>query len=73
VRGRCLLPIHNGTFDLSSHNWEEPFQRIVALARAQGVPVSTPQMGERVNLRAPQQGAAWWEGVPGEARPVSIA
>jgi len=60
VRGRCLLPIHNGTFDLASHNWEEPFQRIVALAQAQGVPISTPQMGERVNLRAPHLGEPWW-------------
>ncbi|WP_416426462.1 MBL fold metallo-hydrolase [Pseudomonas sp. App30] len=73
VRGRCLLPIHNGTFDLSSHNWEEPFQRIVALARAQGVPVSTPQMGERVNLLAPQQGAAWWEGLPTGAADVATS
>ena len=68
VRGRVLLPIHNGTFDLSSHDWEEPFQRIVALAQAKGVPVSTPQMGERVNMRGPQQGTAWWEeAVPGAA------
>ncbi|WP_455926287.1 MBL fold metallo-hydrolase [Pseudomonas putida] len=61
VRGRVLLPIHNGTFDLSSHDWEEPFQRIVALAQAKGVPVSTPQMGERVDVRGPQRGTAWWE------------
>ncbi|WP_277963716.1 MBL fold metallo-hydrolase [Pseudomonas sp. RIT-To-2] len=67
VKGRWLLPIHNGTFDLSSHNWEEPFQRIVALAQARGVPVSTPQMGERLNLRAPQAGVPWWEdGTVGE-------
>ncbi|EIK98283.1 Zinc-dependent hydrolase [Pseudomonas sp. M47T1] len=73
VRGRCLLPIHNGTFDLSSHNWEEPFQRIVALAHARGVPVSTPQMGERVNLRAPQEGGAWWQGEAALGDPVSVS
>ncbi len=28
LKGRWLLPIHNGTFDLSMHAWYEPFDRI---------------------------------------------
>ena len=32
LRGRWLLPIHNGTFDLAMHAWDDPFQQ-VALAR----------------------------------------
>ncbi len=32
LKGRWLLPIHNGTFDLSMHAWYEPFDRILALA-----------------------------------------
>jgi L-ascorbate metabolism protein UlaG (beta-lactamase superfamily) len=32
LKGRWLLPIHNGTFDLSMHAWHEPFDRILALA-----------------------------------------
>ncbi|MEE7560304.1 hydrolase, partial [Xanthomonas sp. Kuri4-2] len=53
VRGRALLPIHNGTFDLALHPWYEPFERISALARAAGVPLLTPRMGARVDLDAP--------------------
>jgi L-ascorbate metabolism protein UlaG (beta-lactamase superfamily) len=60
VRGRWLVPIHNGTFDLAFHPWYEPFERIGALARAQGVELATPMMGERLALDRPQAGSAWW-------------
>lgn len=58
--GRRLMPIHNGTFDLALHPWTEPFERIEALAAARGVPLSTPRMGERLDLRTPLPGSAWW-------------
>lgn len=60
LRGRWLLPVHNGTFDLSTHTWHEPFDRILALANAAQVALSTPQMGERVSLEQPHSGPAWW-------------
>lgn len=60
VGGRTLLPIHNGTFDLALHAWYEPFERIVALAAAAGIPLATPRMGERVDLGAPVAGDRWW-------------
>ncbi len=60
LRGRWLLPIHNGTFDLAVHTWQDPFERIVALAAQHGVTVTTPMMGERVDIGAPQAGTAWW-------------
>jgi len=60
LQGRWLLPIHNGTFDLALHPWDEPFERIQALAKAQGVSLATPQMGERLSLAAPDAGQAWW-------------
>jgi L-ascorbate metabolism protein UlaG (beta-lactamase superfamily) len=60
LRGRWLMPVHNGTFDLALHPWTEPFERIQALAAARGVPLATPAMGERLSLNAPQAGHAWW-------------
>lgn len=60
VKGRCIVPIHNGTFDLAHHAWHEPFDRITALAAERGVPICTPRMGERVDLRAPGTGTHWW-------------
>jgi L-ascorbate metabolism protein UlaG (beta-lactamase superfamily) len=60
LRGRWLLPVHNGTFDLALHAWDEPFERIHALAQAREVKLATPVMGERLSLVAPHGGAAWW-------------
>ncbi|MDR0210126.1 MAG: MBL fold metallo-hydrolase [Pseudomonas putida] len=64
LRGRWLLPIHNGTFDLSIHGWQEPFDRIVALASQAQVRLCTPQMGERVSLDSPHEGQNWWQPRP---------
>ena len=63
LRGRWLMPLHNGTFDLAMHAWHEPFDRILALAHAHGVPLATPGMGERLSLAQPQAGRRWWQGV----------
>ncbi len=50
LRGGVLLPIHNGTFDLAMHAWDDPFERVSELAAERGIPLSTPRMGEPVNL-----------------------
>ena len=60
--GKHLLPVHNGTFDLALHAWQDPFERIVALAEQHGVPISTPQMGELLSIATPQAGRRWWRG-----------
>ncbi|WP_317203104.1 MBL fold metallo-hydrolase [Janthinobacterium sp.] len=60
LRGKWLLPVHNGTFDLGLHVWHEPFDRIVALAAQRGVAIATPEMGQAVDLRRPEAGRHWW-------------
>ncbi|WP_371747693.1 MBL fold metallo-hydrolase [Diaphorobacter sp. HDW4B] len=59
--GRWLLPIHNGTFDLSMHAWWDPFERVVELSQQRGIPLTTPMMGERLNIAAPHTGSQWWQ------------
>lgn len=61
--GNWLLPIHNGTFDLALHAWHEPFERVLVWADEYEVRVSTPRMGERVDLHAPHAGERWWRAV----------
>ena len=60
LRGEWLMPVHNGTFDLGLHPWREPFDRIAGLAQERQLKMTTPQMGEALNLRAPHRGQAWW-------------
>jgi L-ascorbate metabolism protein UlaG (beta-lactamase superfamily) len=60
LRGRWLLPVHNGTFSLAMHAWSDPFEQISRIAAERGIALITPAMGERVDLAAPAPTAAWW-------------
>ena len=61
LKGNVLFPIHNGTFELAFHSWQEPFERITALAHEKGIKVATPIMGQRWVLgeKIPQE--KWWQ------------
>ncbi|RKF50742.1 MBL fold metallo-hydrolase [Paraburkholderia fungorum] len=63
LRGRWLVPVHNGTFDLAMHRWQEPYERVVGLTAARGIALATPRMGERLDLGAPHRGGKWWREV----------
>ncbi|MBN3726287.1 MBL fold metallo-hydrolase [Burkholderia sp. Ac-20379] len=63
LRGRWLMPVHNGTFDLAMHRWQDPFERVFGLTAARGIPLATPRMGERLDLAAPHRGERWWRNV----------
>jgi L-ascorbate metabolism protein UlaG (beta-lactamase superfamily) len=63
LRGRWLVPVHNGTFDLAMHRWQEPYERAAGLAAARDIPLATPRMGERLDLTEPHAGERWWRGV----------
>jgi L-ascorbate metabolism protein UlaG (beta-lactamase superfamily) len=60
LRGRWLLPIHNGTFDLAMHSWTDPFERITALAAQHRVNLTTPVIGTAMDVRAPRADTPWW-------------
>jgi L-ascorbate metabolism protein UlaG (beta-lactamase superfamily) len=60
LRGRWLLPVHNGTFDLAMHAWQDPFERVMALSDARGIALTTPRMGERLDLSTPHAATRWW-------------
>ncbi|MYM33135.1 hydrolase [Duganella sp. FT50W] len=61
LRGKVLLPIHNGTFDLSLHAWHDPFDRITRLAAEHRRPIATPEIGKQLDILQPHAEAKWWE------------
>lgn len=63
LRGKVLLPIHNGTFDLAFHAWHEPLDRIAALADAGAQRLATPMIGQPFPLAAPHVDERWWQAV----------
>lgn len=60
LRGRLLLPIHWGVFDLAMHPWDESIGKITELASQSGIPLLTPQMGETV-MPGKSETAHWWK------------
>ena len=58
-----LLPVHNGTFDLGLHRWQDPFDRIDKLAQEKSIKLTTPEMGEALDLKRPHAGQPWWRAV----------
>ena len=64
LRGERLIPIHWGTFNLAFHGWREPAERLVAAARAAGVDVACPRLGQPFDASAPTELDAWWREVP---------
>jgi L-ascorbate metabolism protein UlaG (beta-lactamase superfamily) len=73
VRGRVMLPVHWGLFDLAFHGWTEPIERVIAAADRAGVEVLTPRPGESIEPAAPPPRERWWPQVPwktGEEDPI---
>jgi L-ascorbate metabolism protein UlaG (beta-lactamase superfamily) len=64
VRGRVMLPVHWGLFDLSYHAWTEPVERVLAAADRVGVAVVVPKPGESIEPEATPDLERWWPEVP---------
>ena len=63
VKGRVLLPIHWGTFNLAFHAWDEPAERVVKAAHAAGVTLVMPRPGESFEPASPPAVETWWRAV----------
>jgi L-ascorbate metabolism protein UlaG (beta-lactamase superfamily) len=63
VKAKRMVPVHWGTFNLAFHAWDEPIRRTLAAARADGVDVAAPRLGEWVDADRPFPANAWWEQV----------
>lgn len=61
LRGKVMFPIHNSTFDLSLHDWQEPIRRAIAFAEKNGVELVMPQMGQRLVVGDVMPLESWWD------------
>lgn len=64
VRGRLMIPVHWGTFNLALHGWTEPAERVLAAARAADVRVATPKPGQSIDPFAAPPVERWWPELP---------
>lgn len=63
LRGKALLPIHWGLFDLASHGWTEPVERVLVEAARTEERVLTPRPGEPIDMSQPFESKRWWPSV----------
>ncbi len=62
LKARHFMPVHNSKFKLAQHPWYEPLQQTAALAEAGQVPITTPRIGEKVDLdQLDKVWEKWWE------------
>ncbi|MEO9870269.1 MBL fold metallo-hydrolase [Ekhidna sp.] len=63
VKGKLLMPIHWGKFDLSIHPWKESVNRLSAKAQEENIELFTPEVGEMIVLSDSLEFDAWWKEV----------
>lgn len=63
LRGKQLYSVHNSTFDLAFHTWQDPLNRIADLAAAKGIELATPEIGEVLTVGQPRSNKRWWVGL----------
>ncbi len=57
-----IMPIHWGAFTLSLHAWTDPVDRVINAAEKLNIPVTTPIIGEFIELSSDTlPHSTWWE------------
>ncbi len=60
LKGKMLLPIHWGLFNLAFHAWTAPIEELVPLAKQQGVSLFLPVPGKSTLLPEQNLNTEWW-------------
>lgn len=61
LKATTLMPVHWGKFTLSLHPWDEPVRRVTAAAETAGLPITTPRIGEIVNINRHYPNDRWYD------------
>lgn len=60
LRGKMLLPIHWGTFNIGIHAWTDPIERMIKTATEKSVKFVAPKPGQPVYTDKPIGLNKWW-------------
>ncbi len=60
LKGKLMLPIHWGTFNLAFHSWREPIERTIAYATQKNIKLFLPTPGAPTVI-AGAYNSKWWE------------
>ncbi|MBU3915887.1 MBL fold metallo-hydrolase, partial [bacterium] len=60
LKGRILLPVHWGTFNLGLHAWNEPIEQLISCASLKSANFVAPQPGQSVSPARLPDLSKWW-------------
>lgn len=60
LRAKAMMPIHNSTFRLSDHAWNDPLEQVYQLAKPKGIEMLAPEFGQRYVIGEPLPVETWW-------------
>jgi L-ascorbate metabolism protein UlaG (beta-lactamase superfamily) len=61
LKGKVLLPIHWGTYDLAIHPWKDPVEKIIRSAEKKNITLCLPRPGQLVSENHFTMVSRWWE------------
>ena len=61
LKGKTMVPIHWGMFNLSLHDWFEPVENSVKYAKKFGINLMTPKLGQLVSMEQKNIFVNWWK------------
>jgi len=70
--GGNFLPIHWGTFSLSTHDWDQPIETVLTLSQKESIQLLAPRLGEAIEPAHEHKIDPWWRLVdmPTERRTI---
>jgi L-ascorbate metabolism protein UlaG (beta-lactamase superfamily) len=60
LKGKLMMPIHYGTFNLAPHAWYEPVERLEQFAKEKKIDLFIPEPGKPTEVKGPYN-SAWWK------------
>ena len=61
LRGKVMMPIHWGTFNLGLHAWKEPVERVLSFAKEKNITLLLPEPGKPMEVNGSPYISYWWE------------
>ncbi|MGZ3832855.1 MAG: MBL fold metallo-hydrolase [Mucilaginibacter sp.] len=59
LKGKLMMPIHWGTFNLSTHAWYEPIERLMQYAKEKRIDLFIPEPGKPTEVKGALN-SEWW-------------
>jgi L-ascorbate metabolism protein UlaG (beta-lactamase superfamily) len=60
LKGKAMLPVHWGTFELAFHAWYAPVEELIAEAEARSVRLILPHPGQTISELNKSYNSEWW-------------